>query len=375
MRVLQYLDSLNRGGAEMQALDVCRNAARFGINVTAVAAGGGPLEDEFRDAGFEFIRLSRKLPVDLYVAAQLRRIVRERNIRVVHGYQAVDGLHLYLATRGLNGVRRVLSFQGFVQDRKNRVTLRFLIPRMDANISVSRGLTKWLKETDQLDVGNRFTEIYNGADPKRLRPTGGSIRKELGLQPDDLLFGMIANFYRDPRKDQMTVCRALTSVFEKVPNSHCVFVGRIEKGAEDKMADCLNYCIEHGITDRVHFVGPRSDVPDILADLDVFVLSSLHEGLPVAVSESMLAGVPMIVSAIEPLLEATQNGEFADTFPVGNAELLADRLISLLSDNSRRRELANNAKRFAEENFSIDAHLRQLRTLYSSLIEGNRTAA
>jgi len=374
MRVLQYLDSLNRGGAEMQALDVCRNAARFGIEVTAVAAGGGPLEDEFRDAGFEFIRLSRKLPLDLYVAAQLRRLIREREIRIVHGYQPVDGLHLYLATRGLPGVKRVLSFQGFIQDTKNRVTARFLIPRMDANISVSRGLTKWLKEIDQLDVGEHFTEIYNGADPDRLKPSGHSLKTELGLQPDDLLFGMIANFYRDPRKDQMTVCRALPLVFKEIPNSHCVFVGRIEEGAEEKMVDCLNFCIEQKIIGHVHFVEARSDVPDILKDLDIFVLSSLHEGLPVAVSEAMLAGVPMIVSEIDPLLEATRNGELAETFPVRDAERLAIRLASLLADSPARKELAEKARLFAVEHFSIDAHLHRLRKLYSSLSNAEESA-
>src|SRR5688572_6928090 len=113
MRVLQYLDSLSRGGAEMQALDVCRNGASVGLEITAVAAGGGALEDEFADSGVEYIRLQRKMPVDLYLATQIRKIVKERSIQIVHGYQAVDGVHLYMAAHGLKGVKRVLSFQGF----------------------------------------------------------------------------------------------------------------------------------------------------------------------------------------------------------------------------------------------------------------------
>lgn len=370
MRVLHYLDSLSRGGAEMQALDVCRNGASVGLEITAVAAGGGALEDEFADAGIEFIRLQRKFPVDLYLASQLRKIIKERQIEIVHGYQAVDGIHLYLASRGLKGVKRVLSFQGFIQDKRNRVTSRFLIPRMDANISVSRGLTKWLKEVDKLDTSKKFTVIHNGADPKRLRPTGRSIKAELGLAPDAMLFGMVANFYRDPRKDQFTLCKALPRVFAEVSNVNCIFAGGIEESAEDKMADCLNFCIENNITDRVHFVGARSDVPDILSELDVFVFSSLHEGLPVAVSEAMLAGVPMIVSEIDPLLEATANGEYAETFPVKDAELLSEKLIGLLLEDDRRELLSVRALAYAQENFSIDAHLRELRKLYDSLLGG-----
>ena len=367
MRVLYYLDTVGRGGAEMQALDVCRNAADAGIEITFVAGGGGVLEDAFADSGVEFIRLQRKFPVDLYLASQLRKIIKERRIEIVHGYQAVDGVHLYLASRGLKNVKRVLSFQGFIQDKRNRVATRFLIPRMDANICVSRGLMKWLAEVDKFDTSKNFTIIYNGADPERLKPTGKSIKAELGLPAETKLIGMVANFYRDPRKDQLTLCKALPAVFAEYSNTHVIFAGGVEVGAEGKMADCLDFCIESNITDRVHFVGARADVPDILAELEVFVFSSLYEGLPVAVAEAMLTGVPMIVSEISPLLEATSDGEFARTFPVKDADALSRKLADLLGSEERRNELAKKAFAHANENFSITAHLRDLAQLYRSL--------
>lgn len=366
MKVLHFLDTLGRGGAEMQALDLCRNAARFGIDVTTVAAGGGSLEGDFRNSGVDLIMLDRKFPVDIYLASQLRRIIKERSIEIVHGYQAVDGMHIYIASRGLKHVRKVLSFQGFIPDRRNRIASKFLIPRMNTNIVVSRGLQKWLAETDGLNTKN-FQVLYNGADPERIQPTGRSLRKELGLSAETPLFGMIGNFYRDPRKDQLTLCRALPAVFASEPNAHCVFVGRIESGAEGKMADCLNFCIENRIDQKVHFLGARNDVPDILAELDIFVFSSLQEGLPVAVSEAMLAGVPMIVSDIEPLMEATDNGKFGEVFPVKNEKILAEKLIGLLSDGERRQKLARGAREFAERTFSIDAHLRGLKEIYRKL--------
>jgi glycosyltransferase involved in cell wall biosynthesis len=368
MRLLYILDTVNRGGAEMQALDVARNAARFGVEATVVACGSGALETDFRESGVEFIKLTRKLPVDIYLASQVRKIIRERDIQIAHGYQAVDGLHMYLATRGLANVRRVLSFQGFIADRRNRVASKFLIPRMDANVVASRGLQKWLAATDGLNTNNKFTVIYNGADPERLRPSGKSIKGELGLSSETRLLGMIAGFYRDPRKDQLTVCKALPFVFEKFPNTHFVFAGGVEDGAEEKFADCFNYCVDKGIDDRVHFLGVRADVPDILADLDVFVFSSLQEGLPVAVSEAMLAGVPMIVSDIDPLLEATAGGKYARVFHMGDERGLGETIGELLSDNEGRRELAAAAKIFAWENFSIDSHMRELVKLYGRLL-------
>ena len=369
MNALHYLDTVGRGGAEAQALDVCRNAANFGIKMTLVSGGGGGFEDEFRTSGAEYIRLDRKFPVDPFLALKIRKIIKERNIKVVQGYQPVDGLHLYLATRGMPNVKTVLSFQGFIQDRKNRETARFLISRMDANIVVSRGLQEWLRSAAGLDSERNFSVLYNGADPERLRPIGRSLRSELAIPKSSTLIGMVGNFYRDPRKDQMTVCRAIGKVFAMFPEVHCVFAGGTEPGAEAKLAECQKICSENGIADRVHFVGSRTDVSDILAELDVFIFSSLHEGLPLAVSEAMLAGVPMIVSDIEPLLEATDNGRVAGIFPVGNADLLAGELITFLSDDGLRKRYATDALAFARDNFSIDAHLTQLTALYRSLLE------
>src|SRR5690348_16195655 len=101
MRVLHFLDSVGRGGAEMQALDVCRNASRFGLEVSVAAAGGGALESEFAESAHDFVRLERRFPVDLYLASQLRGFIKDYGVEVVYSYQAVDGLHAYLATRGL----------------------------------------------------------------------------------------------------------------------------------------------------------------------------------------------------------------------------------------------------------------------------------
>ena len=368
MKVLHLLDTINRGGAETLVLDVCRNAARFGIDLTFATMQGGELEEDFRASGANFVRLQRRLPVDLNAVLKLRKIIKENKIQIVHAHQAVEALHLYLATINLP-VKRVMTFHGFVADAKNRRTLQFLIPRMDANIVVSRGLQNWLEEKDKLNVRQNFHVIYNGTDEKRLQPTGKSLRNELNLDENVLLIGMISNFYRDPRKDQMTLCKALPKVFAEIENAHCIFAGKTESGAEDKLKACVEFCRDKGISERVHFLGARQDIPDVLAALDLFVFSSLQEGLPIAMTEAMLANVPLIVSDIEPLLEASENGKFAKVFPVGNAEILSEIIIEILENKEKRENLAKRAREFARENFSIEAHLRELKNLYGTLLD------
>jgi glycosyltransferase involved in cell wall biosynthesis len=368
MKILHLLDSINRGGAEILALDVCRNARKHGIDLTFVTTKGGVLEEDFQASGARFFRLNRRLPLDFNVVLKLRKIIKKNKIQVVHGHQPVDGLHLFLATAGLP-VKRVLSFHGFIADAKNRRTAKFLIPQMNANIVVSRALQNWLVEKDKLENDRNFHVLYNGVDENRLKPTGKSLKKELGLNENALLVGMIGNFYRDPRKDQITLCRALPKVFAEIENAHCVFAGITEEGAESKFQICEDFCKENNIADRVHFLGGRSDVPDILAALDLFVFSSLHEGLPIAVNEAMLAKVPMIVSDIEPLLEASENGKYTEVFHIQDAVELSEKILKLLENRGLREDLAKSAFDFARENFSIEAHLERLKILYNSLLK------
>ena len=365
MKVLHLLDSLKRGGAETLELDVCRNARAYDLDLTLVITAEGDLEEDFAASGVDFIKLKRRLPIDLNVVVRLRRIIKSRKIEIVHAHQAVEGIHAYLASLGTNA-KTILSFHGFVPDAKNRRILEFLIPRTVKNIAVSRELKRWLGEQG-FDTSQNFTVLYNGVDERRLQPSGKDLRRELKLPADALLIGMIGNFYVQPRKDQMTLCRALPDVFETIPNAFCLFVGGFENGAETKFAEVIKFCKTNDILDKTLFLGARSDVPDILAALDVFALSTLHEGLPISVIEAMLARVPCVLSDIAPNLEISKNGEFAETFQTQNFNDLSEKLIGLLRNEKRRIDLREHAYDYAKKEFSIETHIANLKRLYQSL--------
>ncbi|HEX8180569.1 MAG TPA: glycosyltransferase family 4 protein [Pyrinomonadaceae bacterium] len=366
MKVLHILDSLGRGGTEVLALDLCRNARAAGLDLILAATGGGALETEFRRSGVEFVRLKRRLPVDLLLAAQLRALIRRHAVAVVHTHQAVEALHAYLATRGA-GVRQVMSFHLCAADAKNRRALKFLAPRMDANIAVSRDLLACLGAHARLDTACNFRVVYNGVDEHRLKPAGGNLRAELKLAPDALLAGMVGNFYADGRKDQLTVCRALPQLFAAAPHAHFVFVGAHAADAPQVFDECVRVCQQQGIAPRVHFLGQRADVPDILRALDLFVFSSRADSFGLAVVEAMLTGVPAVVSDIGALREVTAEGRYAVMFRTGDADELAQRLIELANDRARRAALGARGRVWAAEQFGIAAHITRLRELYAAL--------
>lgn len=365
IKVLHILDSLNRGGAETMELDLCRNAAANGLDLTFVATGGGDLEHEFRNSGVDFIRLNRRLPVDLRLASKLRRIIKDRNISVAHSHQPVEALHLYLATRG-SEVKRVLTLHGVYAGTKNDLALKFVLPRMDARVVLGKDLAAWLAKEQGIDANLSFAVINNGVDSARLLSTRRTLRTELGLAEDATLLGMIANFYADRRKDQLTVCKALPKLFARDPAAQFVFVGS-SAGAQHLFDECVSFCRQQGVSDRVHFLGKRADIPDVLSSLDLFVLSSRWEGSPIAVMEAMMMGVPTVLSDIGPLKEVSSDGSYAVLFRSGDADDLASRLIQLVADPESRSRLAAAARQWAMSQFSIEAHIANLSRLYNSL--------
>ena len=366
MKVLHILDTLNRGGIQTLVLDVCRNAKANDLDLTFVATGGGDLEKEFRLSGAEFISLPRRAPFDLKLILRLRKVIKERNVQVVHTHQAVEALHAYFAAFGTKA-KTVLSFHLCEVDRKNRAALKFLIPRLSANVACSEDILKCLAAKGDFDTTRTFHVIYNGVDAKGLRATGGSLRRELSLAETDLLLGMIGNFYPGMRKDHMTVCKALPALFRQVPNAHFVFAGARYEAAPQVYDECVSYCRDKGISDQVHFLGDRSDIPNVLGSLDIFVLSSLWEGLPLACIEAMMMGLPVVVSDIGSLLEVSGGGAYASVFRTKDADDLTHKLLALVNDPARRAELGAQAQEWATAQFSIETHIRNLTKLYNEL--------
>lgn len=367
MKILHFLDTVNRGGAETLVLDVCRNAKKAGMEIFFAHAGGGALENDFRGSGAKYFRLNRRFPFDIFLISDLRKIINDNKIEIIHTHQAVEAMHAVAAVLGTRA-KVVFTHHGIVPDKKNLIATKFLLGRVAHNILVG----KESKSVYERDFNFRFPHhtsvIYNGVDEQRLKPSNKDFRKEIRVSNDVLLIGMIGNFYAEPRKDQMTFCRALPKIFAELPNANCVFAGKIFEGAEEKFDECAQFCRKHKIFEKVHFLGARNDVPDILDALDVFVCSSLAEGLPIAVNEAMLVGIPTVVSDIPPLLEASNNGEFSEVFQTKNADALSEKVLKLLKDVNLREDLGSRALKFAHENFSIEAHLKNLRNLYEKIL-------
>ncbi len=122
-------------------------------------------------------------------------------------------------------------------------------------------------------------------------------------------------------------------------------------GGGRREAEMRQLAQELGLAGRVHFLGQRPDIPDLLGALDIFVLPSHSEGVSLALLEAMAAGLPVIATAVGGLPEVVTDGVNGLLIPPQDPEALAQALARLLDDPALAKKLGENARRHVEEKF------------------------
>lgn len=192
----------------------------------------------------------------------------------------------------------------------------------------------------------RVRTIWNGVTQPERRPRG-ALRGQLGLGPHAPLIGTVARLVYAKGQDRLI--RALSGL----PEVHCVLAG---DGAQRAEFEAL--ARERGVGDRVHFLGHRQDVGVVLADLDLYVVTSRVEGMSSAMLEAMGSGVPVVsteVSGAREALEPLSDGSAPGWIVAADTASLVSAIARLLSDPDQRSRMSGAAVRRVREQFDTDA--------------------
>jgi glycosyltransferase involved in cell wall biosynthesis len=121
---------------------------------------------------------------------------------------------------------------------------------------------------------------------------------------------------------------------------------------------------EAGLEDRVHFLGVRTDLPDLYATMSVYAHPAYFEGMPNAVMEAMAAGVPVVATAVDGTRELIRDGETGWLVPAGDAAALAERLALVLGDPGTADAVGSSGAAFVRENFSVERMVAAFESVY-----------
>ncbi|MCL5105167.1 MAG: glycosyltransferase [Armatimonadetes bacterium] len=363
MRVLQVCPTSGPGGAESIVISLSGALAAYGIEVVAASSGTEPyLYEKLSEIGVPTVRLKSAGPRSL--AGEIGEVVKCYRPDIVHSHMWDANLPAALAgfTLRLPVVLTVHSTVYELESLKRRIAYALLSRWVPSLIAVSDSVASELIRSGA--VADKVRRIHNGTDVSRFARRGGdSLRLELGIPSDAPVAGMIANLR--PAKDHALLIEAAAQVIRRIPDAHFIITG---DGCGTDCATLTEHCSRLGVGERVHLAGFRDDIPAALGALDVFVLATKIEGLPVSVIEAMAAGLPVVASHVGGVHELVEEGVTGYLVPAGNRDALADCVTELLSDSDLRARFGEAGCRRAGALFSLEAMAAAHRELYTECI-------
>ncbi len=352
-RVAMMLGSDGPGGAEMMVFRLSEELRRRGCHVVPIgpAVGVGWLGNLFREAGFEpqTYRLGRSW-LDTTCIRDLRRLYRAHDIDVVHGHEFDMAFYGALSTR-FTRLPHIITMHGGLTAAKaiqRRVALRWAMRRAACTVAVSEA-TRGQFSSELGVPGAAFTVIPNGVPSKP--GDASAVRAEFGVADGDTVLLAVGTLERNKGHHLMLDALVrLKSAGLAVPWKLIIAGGR---GGDQHQA-LLAFVTAHGLDGRVHIVTGRSDIADLQALADVFVMPSIWEGMPMALLEAMVAGNAIVASATGGIPEAIVAGRDGILVPPGDVDALAQGLKTMLTDRGRRDAFAAAAHQRGLREFTVE---------------------
>ncbi len=307
---------------------------------------------------------------DALVLVQLVRLLRRGRFDIVHTHSSKAGILGRIAAKiaGVPHIVHTVHGWGF-HDRMSPLTKntyatleKLLQPWTRPLISVSSKTTR-VGLDEGIGRPDAYRLIRSGIPLTRFFPDpecGSEVRERLGLRADDIVIGSVGRL--SPQKNPRDFVRVAELLLRAHENLMVVYVGDGPMRAEiERTLDSI------GLSDRVLLLGIRDDVPDLLRAMDVFILTSLWEGLPRVVLQALATGLPVVAydtAGIGEVVKRGKNGHLVEPGAVGEMVELLDRLVA---DASLRSAMGKAAVEEFGTAFTEDGRIRDLENLYDEL--------
>jgi glycosyltransferase involved in cell wall biosynthesis len=359
VRIVQLVETLNVGGLETMAVDLAiahRNAGHDSTIYTVFE--DGPLADRAREAGVPVVCFKKKRGFSADAIFRMARQLRTDRVEVLHTHNS--GSHHYGVSAGrLAGVRAIVNTRhglAFHSPKRQELYYRAVMPFTDAVVCVcADGLRRFVERKSFPE--NKARVIPNGIPVRRFQ--------EFRANPGGLLpkirFGTIGRLVKAKAHDVLVDAFAL--VARELPEAELHIWGYGELQPE-----LLSRIFQQHLGGRIHYHGATDNSPLSLQQLDIFVLSSISEGLPLVILEAMAAGLPIVSSAVGGIPEVAPEGVVAWYCPAGDPVALAAAMKQGAGGDLAGRGAA--AYRLAAERFSVEAMQQSYEDLFTEITGG-----
>lgn len=368
IKILYFITGLDIGGAEQLLFLTLKNLDREKYLPSVVCFYRGVLACEIEQLGIEVIDLKAKSKFDFLAICRLFRLLKKEEIDIMHTHL----FHANIIGRIVGRLCKVpiivsTHHYAFSYNGKIGILLEKITQRLsDKIITVSEAAKIfYLKEIGI--VQDRLTLIYNGIDTdidKEAVFGTSDLRNELLLN-NNFIVGCVGRFAE--MKGQEYLIRATAGVIKEGYKIKLLLVGYgALKTHLKKLADTL------GITREVIFLEARRDIPQIINTFDIYVSSSLQEGLSITLLEALAMGKPTIATAVGGNTEVILHGQSGILIPPRDNKALVEAIVNLIEDKKKAGQLGINGRQRVLDTFNIKDKVKETELLYDSLIREAR---
>ncbi|RMH68398.1 MAG: glycosyltransferase family 1 protein [Gemmatimonadetes bacterium] len=347
-------------GGEQQTLWLCQGLTARGHTVILTCPSHSELHQRACTAGITVEPVAMGGEWDLWAVKNITQIIRRQQPDIIHCHTS-HAQTLGLLAAQITGVPvRIAARRVDFHIRKHLLNRWKYGNGFSAIIAISEGIRQVLIQ-DGIPP-ERVVTIHSGIDLRRIQTVHKSnqVRQEFGLNPNQLLVGIVAALA--PHKDHQNFLRAAAHVKAELPQTRFLIIGDGELRDE---LEALTHTLD--LHQHVIFTGFRSDVLELTATLDLFVLSSYLEGMGTSILDAMALGKPIVATQVGGIPEIVLHGKNGLLVPPRNPLALAKAIITILS-NPHLREQMSHFSRDQVQNFTVEKTVEKTESLYYQLI-------
>lgn len=359
MRIVHVLASYEVGGGESVALALAgrQRAQGHQVMVVGLAVPDGPMASRFRAAGVSAHLVPKRGGLDWTLPPRLWAFFLRERAEVVHTHNPQALIYAAPAAR-LARARLVHTKHGEAMETGRRMWLRRQAAGLaHAVVAVSQQTEEHARQVGEGRNG-KLRVIENGVDLSRFRPdleARAAMRAELGVTEGTRMIGTAGRL--EDVKNQAMLLRAAAPLLDA--GTQLVLVGD-----GPRRAPLCALAQELGRVDQVRMLGLRSDVPRVLSALDIFVLSSHTEGLPLVLLEAMATGLPVVSTAVGGIAGVVEDGQTGLLVAEGDEQRLRECMAELLRDPARARQMGELGRTRALARYCLDQMVAQYESVY-----------
>ncbi len=364
-RVMLFTDSFFRGGTERQFVRLVRSLDRTRFDlIIGCLRRRGPLLSEAESFGVPIVEFPINSLYNFRAAklfVRLVRFLRREQIQIVHAFDFYTSVFVVPAARiagvpvALASRRELLNLRTPWQQRAIRVACRFATGVVVNSNAASRDLVG-------LESGCRgkIEVLPNCINLKEFLPKRlpGEVRRELGLSPTSIVIGALGNLR--PEKNLETFLLAARDILIAIPSAELLVIGDGPSGDRLKRL-ASDLCL----SESLHFLSDRSDVADLIAALDILVMTSYTESFPNAILEAMALGKPVVATNVGGIPELVEEGKTGFLVPPKDPKAIADRVSYLCRNSVRRLQMGRAARMRVESDFAVQGITARLENIYA----------